>query len=107
MFMRKASGKPSLEMSRKEWLKIGRVTGWTERLKKQGKWGKETNVPESEQGKWTNYSVEELRSKVSKAKEQQEKYKKAHEGKADSKLTEKIRELNFAIRANTGWGKTK
>jgi hypothetical protein len=74
----------------------------TNGLKKEAKWGEETEV--TNPGKWTGYTKEELVSKRDAAKSRQEKRKE--EGKAvDPKDTSLLRELNFAIRAKSGWGK--
>lgn len=57
------------------------------------KWKKSHTVPKEERGKHSNKSVSELRNQLKKAKERGD--------------TDLVRELNFAIRANTGWGKVK
>jgi len=73
-----------------------------EYLYKQAKWGKEVDI--TNPGKWDGYSLEELKSKRDAARTRQENRKK--EGKAvDPQDTSLLRELNFAIRAKTGWGK--
>jgi hypothetical protein len=75
-----------------------------EALVKSAKWGKEDVVDPKEKGKYKGKTQKELRSTLSKAKKQQEAYKKNNDGKAKQELTDKIRELNFALRAKTGWG---
>lgn len=55
------------------------------------KWANEVKVNPKEKGKHSGKSVEQLRSELAKAK------------KAGN--TGLVKELNFAIRANTGWGK--
>lgn len=95
-----ASGKTTLKISKKEWKDIGIKQGWM----KKAKWDTETKTPESEKGKWKGYSKEELTSKLNKAKERNKKRREKGE-KADPKDTELIRELQFALRAKTGWGK--
>lgn len=55
------------------------------------KWKEPAEVAPSEKGKHSDKSVEELRSQLAKAK------------KAGN--TSLVKELNFAIRAKTGWGK--
>ena len=57
------------------------------------KWGVKTTPPAGERGKHSHKTVAELRSQLSKAK-----------ARGDTDL---VRELNFAIRAKTGWGKVK
>lgn len=71
----------------------------------EAKWGKEDVVNESEKGKYKGKSLSDLKSMLSNTKKKQESYKKDHGGKANKEYTDKIRELNFAIRAKTGWGK--
>ena len=55
------------------------------------KWSKPAKVAKSERGKHSGKSLEELRSQLASAKE--------------AGNTDRIRELNFAIRAKTDWGK--
>ena len=55
------------------------------------KWSQEAKVNPKEKGKHTNKSVEQLRKELASAK------------KAGN--TGLIKELDFAIRAKTGWGK--
>ena len=98
-----ANGKQKIRMTQQEWEKIGSDHGW---LEKEAKWGKKDVVNPKEKGKWKGYTQEELKSKLSKAKERQKK-RKEKGNKADPKDTELIRELNFALRAKTGWGKVK
>ena len=93
--IRTANGN-KLKITREEWEKIGR----------EAKWNKKDVVDPKEKGKWEGYTQEELKSKLSKAKERQRK-RKEKGNKADPKDTELIRELNFALRAKTGWGKVK
>lgn len=57
------------------------------------KWEHEVKVSPSEKGKHSHKSLEELRSQLASAKE--------------AGNTDLVRELNFAIRAKTGWGKVK
>jgi len=95
-----ANSKSKLKISKKEWKDIGKKAGWM----KKAKWDTETETPESEKGKWKGYSKKELTSKLNKAKERNDKKREKGE-KADPKDTELIRELQFALRAKTGWGK--
>ena len=95
-----AKGKTIFRISRSEWEKIGKEQGWT----KTAKWGKEVEI--TNPGKWEGYSLEELKAKRNKAKERQENRKSKGE-KVDAQDTSLLRELNFAIRAKTGWGKAK
>lgn len=74
-------------------------------VKKKAKWGEKDVVNPSEKGKYDGKSEEELRSMLSSAKKSQESWKENHDGKAKKELSDKIRELNFAIRAKSGWGK--
>lgn len=55
------------------------------------KWDKETKVSPNEKGEHSDYTVEELRKQLAAAKK-----------RGDSN---EVKELNFAIRAKTGWGK--
>jgi len=55
------------------------------------KWNKEVTVAASEKGKHSHKSLKELHSQLSAAKE--------------AGNTDLVRELNFAIRAKTNWGK--
>ena len=57
------------------------------------KWSKEAEINPKEKGKHSNKSLSQLRSELASAK------------KAGNTSLE--RELNFAIRAKTGWGKVK
>ena len=58
------------------------------------KWGKKVKIKEP--GKYEGWTLEKLRAARAKLK------KKEEHTEAE---TEKLRELNFAIRAKTGWGK--
>ena len=62
------------------------------------KWGTDYETPESEKGKYKGKSEQELRSQLSKLK-------KSGPHKKGSAEYGKMKELNFAIRAKTGWGK--
>lgn len=62
------------------------------------KWNKKVTVSPSEKGKYSNKSVSELKSEY-------ERLKKSGPHKKGSPEYEKMRELAFAIRAKTGWGK--
>lgn len=98
MFIKtKKNGKRVLCMTREEAVKIGRIC--------EAKWGKKDVVNPAEKGKYEGKSKDELESMLTTIKKKQDSYKKKHDGKADSKLTGKIRELQFAIRAKSGWGK--
>jgi len=95
-----ALGKTTLKISKSEWETIGDKQGWL----KEAKWGKPTEVSPEEQGKWSGYSLDQLKKKRNAAKKRQKK-RRENGKKADRKDTELLRELNFAIRAKTGWGK--
>ena len=97
-----ASGKTLLTMTHEEWDKIGNAQGWM----KEAKWGKKDVVNPKEKGKWKGYSQNELKAKLNKAKERQKKRKDKGK-KADTKDTGLIKELQFALRSKTGWGKVK
>lgn len=62
------------------------------------KWKKEHEVPEKERGKYKGKPESELRSALSKLK-------KSGPHKEGSAEYERMKELQFAIRAKTGWGK--
>lgn len=64
-----------------------------EEMRVDEKWGVKTTPPASEKGKHTNKTVAELRKQLANAKKRGD--------------TSAMRELNFAIRAKTGWGKVK
>ena len=86
-------------MTYEEWEKIGSEQGWME---KEAKWGKDVDIEQP--GKYKGVSLAELKKRRNAAKKRQENRKKKGK-KADPKDTELLRELNFAIRAKTGWGK--
>lgn len=90
-----------LTLSKKEWENIGRKQGW---MTRHAKWGKDIDVEQP--GKWDGYTLTELREKRNVAKKRQ-KNRKEQGKKADPKDTELLRELNFAIRAKTGWGEVE
>jgi hypothetical protein len=83
-----------ITLSKTQWEEIGKKANWI----KEAKWGKEVEI--TNPGKWEGYTLEELKSKRDAAKSRQEKREKP-----DPKDTSLLRELNFAIRAKTGWGK--
>ena len=90
-----------ITLSKQQWLEAGQKAGWI----KEAKWGKKDVVNPSEKGKYEGRSQESLRSQLSSLKEKQEAYKKKHDGKAKQEYTDTIRELEFALRSKTGWGK--
>lgn len=94
----KTANGQQLKIARAEWEEMGKKAGWL----KEAKWGKDIKVEQP--GKWTDYSKAELIKKRDAAKKRQENRKKDGK-KADSKDTELLRELNFAIRAKGDWGK--
>lgn len=61
-------------------------------------WDKETKTPKKEKGKYAGKTVEELKAML-------KELKASGPYKEDSEELETERELNFAIRAKTGWGK--
>lgn len=62
------------------------------------KWGKSTDTPKSERGKYKGKTKEELRKMLSALK-------KSGPHKEGSAEYEKQNELEFALRAKSGWGK--
>jgi len=62
------------------------------------KWDKEVKTPKSERGKYDGKSLGWLRKELAKLK-------KSGPHKRRSKEFKKMKELEFAIRAKTGWGK--
>jgi hypothetical protein len=62
------------------------------------KWGKPTTVTPSERGKYKGRSIEDLRSSLATLK-------KSGPHKKGSEDYGRMRELQFAIRAKSGWGK--
>ena len=98
----KTSENTKLKISKAEWESIGHDNGW---INKEAKWDKDTDVEQP--GKWTNYTIEELKKKRDAAKKRNQK--RRNDGKkADPKDTELLKELNFAIRAKKEkdkWGK--
>lgn len=62
------------------------------------KWGTDYETPEAEKGKYKGKSQAELRSQLSKLK-------KSGPHKEGSAEYGKMKELQFALRAKTGWGK--
>jgi hypothetical protein len=62
------------------------------------KWGVQTKVSPSEKGKYKGKSIEDLRSSLAALK-------KSGPHKQGSPEFGRMRELQFAIRAKTGWGK--
>jgi hypothetical protein len=65
------------------------------------KWKGDVEVEQT--GEHAGKSIEQLQSEKSSLKKRQETYKKNHDGKADPKLTEQMREIDFAIRAKRNW----
>lgn len=62
------------------------------------KWNAKMHTAKKDEGKWEGYSIAELKSKKNKL------MKKEKRTQAEQKI---IKQLNFAIRAKTGWGKVK
>ena len=62
------------------------------------KWGTPTKVAPSERGKYKGRSIEDLRSSLAALK-------KSGPHKKGSAEYGRMRELQFAIRAKSGWGK--
>ena len=57
-------------------------------------------------GEWTDYTIEQLKTKIAAANKKQEAYKKKH-GKADPAITKKLRQMNFSKNAKEGDYKEK
>lgn len=62
------------------------------------KWDTAVDTPPSLQGKWEGWTLQELRARKKKLKDKTER---------TAAETKELRQLNFAIRAKTGWGKAK
>lgn len=62
------------------------------------KWGVDTKVSDKEKGKYKDWTLEELRDRLAELK------KSGPHARASKEFGEE-RELMFAIRAKTGWGK--
>lgn len=62
------------------------------------KWNKETTVSPKERGKYAGKTESELKSELAKIN-------KSGPHKKGSPEYEKMKELQFAIRAKSGWGK--
>jgi len=62
------------------------------------KWGTEMKTPEKEKGKWEGWTLAELRARKKKLMDKESRTP------AETKL---VKQINFAIRAKTGWGKAK
>lgn len=92
-------GKRKITLTKSEWEDVGRKGNW---LQVEAKWGKKVDIEQP--GKWTRTNLGELKKKRNAAKKRQQKRKEQGK-KANPKDTELLRELNFAIRAKTGWGK--
>lgn len=69
------------------------------------KWKGDVEIEKT--GEHAGKSVEQLRKQAANLKKRQESYKKEHGGETSAEITEKLREINFAIRAKTGWKKGK
>jgi len=65
-------------------------------------WGEDVKI--TNPGKYEDKSLSDLKGMRDAAKNRQEK-RRADGKAADPKDTSLLRELNFAIRAKTGWGK--
>ena len=57
-------------------------------------------------GEWTDYTIEQLKTKIAAANKKQEAHKKKH-GKADPAITKKLRQMNFSKNAKEGDYKKK
>ena len=98
------NGSQKAVLSKSNWESIGMKAGWM----KEAKWKDNPEIKQT--GENTKQTIAQLKKEISKLKKEQEGYKKDHAGKASKKITEKLREKNFAIRAKKKkdkWGKTK
>ena len=103
--VKNASGKPTIRMNREEWERIGSENGW---INKEAKWSGDTEIKQT--GEWAGKSIAELEKTLSSYKKKQESYKEKHDGKANEEYTEKMRQINFAIRSKKKkdkWGDVK
>lgn len=62
------------------------------------KWGTEVKTPERLKGKWEDWTLADLRKR--------KKQLMSKESRTAAE-TKEVRQINFAIRAKTGWGKAK
>lgn len=62
------------------------------------KWGVDVKTPERLKGKWEGWTLAELRKR--------KKQLMAKETRTPAE-TKEVRQINFAIRAKTGWGKAR
>lgn len=70
-------------------------------LEKEAKWSGDVEIEQT--GEHAGKSIAELQKQKSSLKKRQEAHKKSHDGKADSEISKKLKEVNFAIRAKRGW----
>jgi hypothetical protein len=52
-------------------------------------------------GEWTDYTIEQLKTKIAAANKEQEAYEKEH-GKANPAITKRLRQMNFSKNAKEG-----
>lgn len=62
------------------------------------KWGVQTKTKEKDKGKWEGWTLAELRARKKKLMDKPSR---------SAAETKEVRQINFAIRAKTGWGKAK
>ena len=72
----------------------------TEETKVEEKWGKSVKVSDKKKGMFDGWTLDDLRAEQAKLK------KSGPHEKGSAKYT-RTKEVNFAIRAKTGWGKAK
>lgn len=86
------------DASRGELARVQELAGIKDSEELDEKWGVSTTVSPSEKGKYTGKSLADLRSSLAALK-------KSGPHKQGSPEFGRMRELQFAIRAKTGWGK--
>ena len=53
-------------------------------------------------GEWTDYTIEQLKSKIATANKEQENHRKDNKGKSNPEITKRLRQMNFAKNAKEG-----
>jgi len=60
------------------------------------RWGTDRTTPKKKQGKWDNWTLNDLKEERMRLKDKETR--KPEE-------TTRLRQINFALRSKTGWGK--
>ena len=63
------------------------------------KWAGDPKIKQLDKYGKEEMTMDQLESQLATTHDRQDSYKKKHYGKADPKLTKKLRQINFAIRA--------